>query len=88
MSTSKAVPDNEKLLRATLSPVSFREGDSTPVTVRGKEGRYFDNGEVVVQLEDGRWLDVSGGYTRDELVRTADTMDIRSFAPREWIGTR
>lgn len=65
-----------------------REGPprGEPVTVRGKQG-LFISGELSVELEPGRWLEVRGPLSQQDLVNIADGIRIGPLR-YPWIGTR
>ncbi|WP_436495267.1 hypothetical protein [Actinokineospora sp. HUAS TT18] len=90
----------DKAIQATVSdapPIWIDEPGinrtETPVTVRGLQGKHVSvsgdtrpSSGIVVQLADGRWLNVGGPPDRDLMVRVANELQIAPLTPMNWIG--
>ncbi|MFD9963150.1 hypothetical protein [Amycolatopsis sp. NPDC058986] len=80
------------VLRVGVGPGSPGLGGSTPVPVRGTEGRYVpqrerDDALVAVRLPSGRWLTVSGRQSRETLTAVADAVVLDPAPDYRWLGS-
>ncbi|HWD06415.1 MAG TPA: hypothetical protein VG674_28645 [Amycolatopsis sp.] len=73
-------------VQVTLGPASPGLGGSVPATVRGLPAAAVGD-LVTARLPSGRWLTVSGGVPRAELVSVADGLVLDPAPDYAWLGS-